>query len=377
MERILVINTGSTSTKIAMYEGKTQVFKENLEVSLESLAGVTRAVQQLPSRVKSVRDTMEKHGVDVGMLDMIVTRGGTLPFIRGGAYAVDEYMVKVAAYAALSQHESSLACMVGKALADPHNIPVIIYDAVSTNEANDVAQITGCPGVPASLGGHPLNSRIAARKVAQEIGISYTEGSFVVAHLGGSISVSAHHHGRIVDMVNAFSGPMSPQRAGRIPSDELLKLCYSGEYTYDELRRKLNGKSGFMGYFGTQDARAVFELARSGDEKADLIIRTMAYQVAKAMAEMRIAVGETPNALILTGGMAYATDFIELVVPMVEFMGPVKVLPGEMEMEALVEGARRVLQGKETAKAYDSIPRGYKTREQFETYVAEKEAEQK
>lgn len=377
MEKILVINTGSTSTKTALYQGEHQLFSENLEMPQEALTGVTRAVQQLPGRLKSVRDTLEAHGVNVSELDMIVTRGGTLPSIQGGAYAVSDYMVRVAGYGALSQHESSLACIIGKTLAEPYQIPVMIYDAVSTNEACDVAQITGCPGVPTSLGGHPLNSRMAARKAAQEMGIAYAAGNFIVAHLGGSISVSAHRCGRIVDMVNAFSGPMSPQRAGRIPSDELLKLCYSGTYSYDELRRKLNGKSGFAGYFGTQDARKVFRMARDGDAQADLVIRTMAYQVAKAMAEMRIALGTAPDALILTGGMAYADEFVALVKPMVEFMGPVKAFPGEMEMDALAEGALRVLRGEEQMKEYNSIPAGYGSKEEFCAWAEEKEAEQR
>lgn len=153
-----------------------------------------------------------------------------------------------------------------------------------------------------------------------------------------------------MDMVNTYSGPMSPQRAGRIPTDELMKLCYSGKYTYDELRRKLNGKGGFVGCFGTQDARKVFELARGGSEQAALMIRVMAYQVAKAMAEMRIAVSTAPDALILTGGIAHSAEFVGLVKPMVEFLGPVKAFAGEMEMEALAEGACRVLNGEEDVK---------------------------
>lgn len=374
MKKILVINTGSTSTKLALYHDQAQIYSENIQISLEFLEGKTRAVQQLEGRVALVRGVLDQHGTDLSQLDMIVARGGPVPDIQGGAYAVTDYMLDILIHAPKSQHESALACMIGRKLADPYGLPVIIYDAISSNEAQDVARVTGFPGVPTSLAGHPLNSRRAARKVAESIGIAYEDGCFIVAHLGGSISVSAHRRGSIVDMSNAFSGPMSPQRAGRIPTDELLKLCFSGKYTYDELRRKLNGKSGLMGYFGTQDARKVFELAEQGNAEADLVIRTMAYQVAKSMAEMRIALGAAPDALIMTGGMAHSHEFTALVQEQVSFLGPVVIVPGEMEMEALSEGAFRVLEGLETAKIYDAVPRGYASKDDFYAKITEKEA---
>jgi len=365
MEQILVINTGSTSTKLALFDGDVQLFKENIEVPPDVLIGMTRAVQQLEYRVKCVNGVLQARHIDISKLDMIAARGGPVPYIRGGAYAVTDYMVDVLTYAPTSQHESALASMIGRRLADPYDIPVIIYDAITANEADEIAQITGCPGIPVNLGGHPLNSRMVARTVAKDLGISYSKGHFIVAHLGGSISISAHRCGRIVDMSNAFTGPMSPQRAGRIPTNEMLKLCFSGKYSYEELYRMLNGESGFKGYLGTQEAKIVFDLVRQGNREAELITQAMTYQVAKGIAEMRIALDAEPDAIIFTGGMAHGEEFVKLVSRRASFLGPVRVLAGELEMEALAEGALRVLRGQEDAKFYNEVPGGYISKEEF------------
>ena len=365
MEKILIINTGSTSTKVAFFEGDTLQLSGSMQVPIEELNKAKRTVDQLSYRMKTIYEWLDKNKIDLRNISMVAARGGPLPGVIGGAYLVSDYMVDVMRYVPVSPHESGLSCMIAKNIGDICGAPAIIYDAVTTDESNVLARYTGCPGVPNSTRGHPLNSRKAARMIAKKQGIPYENGCYIVAHLGGSISVSAHSHGRIVDMVNTFNGPMGPQRAGRIPTDELIKMCYSGQYSKQEITKLLNGKSGFMGYFGTQDAKEVFEMADSGNELAETVIGVMAYQVAKGIAEMRIALDEPANAVILTGGMAYSEKFVRMVSERVSFIGTVEVVPGEHEMEALAEGALRVLRGEETAKEYQSLPKGYQTKEMF------------
>lgn len=378
MKHILVINTGSTSTKLALYEDMTQRFKVELLVPEEELATCTKAVEQLPYRTAVVKEFLDSKNIQVKTLDIIVARGGPLPNVHGGAYEVNQLMIDVLKYAPLSMHESALSCMIAQALAEGTEIPVIIYDGVSTDEMTPVAAFTGYPGIRNSSRGHPLNARKVAREVADKLGMEYRDGKFIVAHLGGSISISAHAGGRIIDILNAFNGPMSPQRAGRLPTDELLKLCFSGKYTQSELSRKLNGKSGFMGYLGTQNAKTVFEMAEQGDETANQVIEAMAYQCAKGIAEMRIAINAPVDRIIFTGGMARSTGFVQMVSQRVEFIAPVDVLPGEFEMEALAEGALRVLLGKECLHTYEELPDGYETAEEFyKAFEGEKKGEER
>lgn len=369
MKKIFVINTGSTSTKIAVYHDNINILQENLLMPEEELKKAEQAVDQLPYRTNVVKEWLKDNRCEVSDLDIIVARGGPLPPIRGGAYLVNQLMVDVLRYMPTSRHESSLACMIGADIADGTEVPVIIYDGITVDEMREVAKYTGYPGVFNSGRGHVLNSRRVSRLTARKMGKRYEDCTFIVVHLGGSISVSAHEKGKIVDTVNAFTGPMSTQRAGRLPSDELVRLCCSGKYAQQELLKVLNGGSGYKAYFGTQDARKVSELLDSGDELAKRVTETLAYQTSKAVAEMRIAVDTPVDRVIITGGMAnfrFVTEYIE---KKVSFIAPVEVMPGEYEMDALAEGALNVLSGKEDAKIYDVLPEGCKTEEAFYDFV--------
>lgn len=369
MKTILVINTGSTSTKVAIFKDSTRVIQDNLFMSEEELKRSLTAVDQLPFRIKVVAEWLSDNGYSMGDLDIIAARGGPLPPIEGGAYRVNQLMVDVLTYAPASRHESALACMIGMNLAGNSGVPVIIYDGVSVDEIREVARYTGFPGIQNTGRGHILNSRRVSRMTAAKLGKAYEESTFIVAHLGGSISVSAHDQGRIVDIVNAFGGPMSTQRAGRLPMDQLIALCYSGKYGQQELLKLLNGGSGYKAYFGTQDARKVSELMDAGDPLACAVTEALAYQTAKAIGEMRVAVEHPVDRVILTGGMAnfrFVTDYIS---NRVSFIAPAELLPGEFEMEALAEGALGVLTGKEPAREFDRLPAGYATREEFYGYV--------
>lgn len=370
MKKILVINTGSTSTKVAIFHDDKKVLQSNLVMPEEELKHSMTAVDQLPFRSRLVAEWLSQNGYTVADLDMISARGGPLPPIQGGAYQVNQFMVDVLTYAPVSRHESALSCMIASMIAGGTDIPIIIYDSVSADEMRPIAKYTGSPLIRNSGRGHVLNSRMVCKLVAKELGKDYRDSAFIVAHLGGSISVSAHEKGKIVDIVNAFTGPMSTQRAGRLPTDDLVRLCFSGKYGQQDLLKLLNGGSGYKAYFHTQDARKVSELIDSGDPLAQEVTDALAYQTSKAIGEMRIAVDSPVDAIIITGGMAnfrYVTDFIS---KKVGFIAPVKILPGEFEMEALAEGALSVLSGREVAKEYDVLPAGYATKEDFYAFVS-------
>jgi butyrate kinase len=369
MKTILVINTGSTSTKVAIYRDEEKTLQANLVMPEELLKHSVSAVDQLPFRSKVVADWLAENGYAADDLDIIACRGGPLPPVNGGAYKVNQLMVDVLKYAPVSSHESALSCMIGANIAAGTGTPVIIYDSVSVDELNDIARYTGYPFIKNSGRGHVLNTRMVSKIVAKKLGIKYEDGTFIVVHLGGSISVSAHEKGRIVDSVNAFNGPMSTQRAGRLPTDALIRLCYSGEYNQRGLIKMLNGDSGYKAYFGTQDARKVSEMVDAGDKFAKEVTCALAYQTAKAVAEMRIAVDTPVDRIIITGGMAnfrFVTGFIE---NKVSFIAPIEILPGEFEMEALAKGALDVLLGKEIPKEYDILPAAYASVDEFYAFV--------
>ena len=347
MKRILVINTGSTSTKVAVFSDSTCILQGNLTVSEEELKRSRQAVDQLPYRTRVVSQWLEENGFRVSDFDMIAARGGPLPPVKHGAYMVNQLMVDVLTYAPVSRHESALSCMIGASLAAGTDTPVMIYDSVSVDEMYPVAKRTGMPGITFRGGGHILNTRRVGKLVARQLGRRYDECTFLIAHLGGSITVTAHDRGQIVDTVNAYTGPMSTQRAGRIPSDDLVRLCFSGKYTQQELLKLMNGGSGYKAYFGTQDARRVSALMDAGDPLAKEVTDTLAYQTSKAVAEMRIAAEHPVDRIIITGGMAnfkYVTDYITR---KVSFIAPVVVRPGAIEMDALARGILRVLRGEE------------------------------
>lgn len=363
-KKILVINTGSTSTKVAFFEDETMLINEELKVPEEEIRGKLKAVEQIDFRVETVRDFMERNGIKLENLDIISCRGGSVPPCKSGAYYVNQAMVDVLTYAPVTQHESSLSCMIGLKIAG-ERIPVIIYDSINTDEFDDISRITGVPEIQNFSRGHVLNTRSVGRRLCEKRGIDYCKSNVIVAHFGGSISISAHRNGKIVDMVTPFNGPMSPQRAGRLFTIELIAMCYSGKYTQQELYKKLNGKSGFAAYFGTQDARTVFEMVENGDEKARLIVSAMAYQCAKGIAEMAAVFSGKVDFIAYTGGMARSKLFTDMISERIGFIAPIEIMPGEFEMQALASGALRVLNGQEEAAVFDLLPKGYASMEEF------------
>ncbi|MGI5936888.1 MAG: butyrate kinase [Oscillospiraceae bacterium] len=374
---IFAINPGSTSTKIALFEDDKMLVKEELSYDAADISKYKRAIDQLEMRKQSILDFLEKHQIDPKKFDIIVARGGSLPPIKGGAYRVDDYMVDVLTYAPLAQHVSNLACMIGKEIGDQYNIPVIIYDAPGTDEFIPEAKMTGLPEVEIIPVSHVLNTRKVARDVAKKLDKEYEKCRFIVAHLGGGISINAHCEGKIIDSVYDDMGPMSPQRAGRIPTRFMAKLCYSGKYTYDEMKRKLIGQGGVIAYLGTQDLRKVTAMIEAGDELAKKVFYAMAYQIAKGIGELAPVLHGKIDRIILTGGGAHSRLLTDLITERVSFLAPVEIVPGEKEMEALAEGGLRVLNGIEEPKTFDIVPVDFTSREEFEAWVARQKAEAK
>lgn len=365
MKQILVVNTGSTSTKIALFHDDREVDRVEIPVPEDLVKNSLTAVEQLDYRVRVAKEALDQKGIDLSKIDMVAARGGMLPAIQGGAYAINDYMIDVVTYAPATQHESSLACMVARRLADPFGLPAIIYDGVTLDEMDEIAKMTGVPSIRNPSSGHPLNARKVAREAAKKLGIRYEDGNFIVVHFGGSISCCAHKHGRIVDSMNPYTGAMSPQRAGRLPTDQLVKLCFSGKYTQKELMKLLNGKSGFMAYCGTQNGKEVFAMAERGDENARKAIAAIELQVSKCIADMFVSINEPVNAICFSGGMARNEDFLRRIYGRVSFIAPMLAFPGEFEMAALAEGALRVLNGEIPAKEFDVPPAGYASKEEF------------
>jgi butyrate kinase len=355
MKRVLAVNPGSASTKIAVYDDDRELLRRSVERRDDDPRGRGSVFDQWPHRLEIVIKSLDEAGIPLTSLDAVVGRGGLLKPLEGGTYAVDEEMLSDLAAARRGEHASNLGAVIAYRIAGNLGIPAFIVDPVSVDELEDEARLSGLPELPRESLSHALNSRAVARLVASEMGMSYGEANFVVAHLGSGISVSAHRLGRMIDVNNAREeGPFAPDRAGGLPSLALIRLCFSGEYSEGELRARMMGSGGMYAYLGTRDARTARRMARDGDERAALVLGAMAYQTAKEIGAMAAALGGLVDRVILTGGMAHDEAFVRDVSDRIGFVARVRVVPGEEELASLAMGALRVLRGEEEAKSYAS-----------------------
>lgn len=352
MYKILSINPGSTSTKIAVYEDEKPLFVESIQHSDSDLAGFARIQDQFEFRKNAVMNFLKTNNVATSELSAIVGRGGLLPPVKSGAYRVNETMVDVLMNRPVLEHASNLAALIAYEMSKELNINAYIYDSIAVDELVDIARHTGLPEVDRVSLTHALNMRAAAIKTAQKLDKPYKDCNLVVAHLGGGISLTAHSGGKMIDIVSDDEGPFSPERSGRVAVKDLYKYVSSGKYTKDEMKKKLRGEAGLKGHLGTIDAREVQKRIESGDEKAKLIFETMAYQIAKSIGELSVALYGKVDRIVLTGGIAYSKILTDWIIERVKFIAPVEILPGENEMESLSLGALRVLRGEETAREY-------------------------
>ena len=353
---VLVINPGSTSTKIAVYEDETVVLQRNIKHSIEELAPFARAIDQRCFRRDLVIRELEESGIPM-RFDAIIGRGGLSKPVKGGVYEVNEAMCEDT-YEAIRRHACNLGCLIAFELAA--RIPgckAYIADPGMVDELDDVARVSGSPLMPRIAIWHALNQRAVARRHAQKMGCRYEDLNLIICHLGGGISVAAHRKGLAVDANNALDGegPFSPERAGTLPAADLIHLCYSGRYTEEELLKKIAGNAGLVAHLGTNDMKEILRRIDGGDKKAELLVDAMIYQTARSIAaEGAVLCGEI-DAILFTGGMAYSDYIISRFHKRLDFLAPIYVYPGEDEMEALAANALSVLRGECVAKEYKPV----------------------
>lgn len=352
--KLLIINPGSTSTKIGVYEDENPVIVETLRHSAEEIDKFDSIYEQFQFRKDVIIEILKEKSFDLDSLDAVIGRGGLLKPIEGGTYSVNETMLEDLKIGKLGQHASNLGGILANEIAKGFNVPAFIVDPVVVDELEEVARVSGIPEIKRISIFHALNQKAVAKRYAKDINKKYESLNIIVAHLGGGISVGAHYNGRVIDVNNALDGegPFSPERSGSLPVGDLAKMCFSGKYTYEEIKKMINGRGGFVAHLNTNDARAVAQAMNDGDKKAELILKAMAYQVAKEIGKCSVVLHGKVEAIILTGGIAYGKEIVQLIKERVESIAPVVVYPGEDELLALAQGGIRVLNGEEVAKEY-------------------------
>ena len=352
----LIINPGSTSTKLALYEDKEKIVQENVEHDAAQMQQFDSIADQIPFRMGIIRDFMARNSIQEKDLSAVMGRGGLVFGLKTGGYEVNDDLCEALVNDRLSQpHASNLGGLLARELARPLGIPAYIYDAVTGGELTEVARITGIRDIERRSFCHVLNSRAMAIRYAQENGLDYNKLNLIVAHLGGGISASVHAQGRIIDSIGDDDGQFSPERSGSVPSLELIRLCFSGDYTKADMVKKVRGKGGLFAHLGTSDCRVIEKMIKDGDQHADLVFQAQAYQIAKGIGLLSIVLKGKCDAIILTGGVARSQMLTDRIKEYVSFIAPVAVLPGENEMGALALGGLRLLSGEETARQY-AIP---------------------
>lgn len=351
---LLIINPGSTSTKIGVYENEKELFEETLRHTNEELKKYETIYDQFGFRKEVILNVLKEKNFDIKTLNAVVGRGGMLKPVEGGTYSVNDAMIEDLKVGVQGPHASNLGGIIAKSIGDELDIPSFIVDPVVTDELADVARLSGVPELPRKSKFHALNQKAVAKRYGKESGQGYENLNLVVVHMGGGVSVGAHNHGRVVDVNNALDGdgPFSPERAGAVPIGDLIKMCFSGKYSEAEVYGKVVGKGGFVGYLNTNDARDVINNMEAGDKESEEVYKAFVYQIAKSIGEMSVVLEGKVDQIIFTGGIAYSPVLVPYLKEKVEWIAPVTVYPGEDELLALAQGAIRVLDGEEQAKVY-------------------------
>lgn len=351
--RLLVINPGSTTTKIALFDGENVRELHELEHDRAELAKFPTTLSQLEYRRDALHKALAFWNTPVSSLSAVISRGSPLKPLVSGVYAISEPMLADIKGGKLQDHASHLGPLLAHEIAEEGKIPAFIADPVSVDEFDDVAKISGWPELPRGTLSHALNIKAMLRETAEERGVTPETLNAVVAHLGGGFSIAAVRQGRIIDVNNANDGgPFSPERVGTLPLVGLLKMCFSGKYTYDQLRKMLIGKGGLMAHLGTADVREVLKRINAGDEKAKLVLQAMCYHISKEIGAMASALCGNVDAIILTGGVSYNARIVEWIRERVGFIAPLVVKPGQNEMKALAAHAVRALQDPSIVRQY-------------------------
>ncbi len=354
MHRILIINPGSTSTKIALFEGNQSVWQEKIQYTPDELSRFVHVMDQYEIRLKDIESVLEKKKLDVQSLSAVAGRGGPFRPLRSGTYEVSEELLQdIRDGNVQAEHISNLAVFIAAHIAEKANTKAYFVDPVSVDEMEPVARISGLPEIERKCLSHALNIRAVAHQAAEEMGKSFGELNFIAVHLGGGISICPIRNGRIIDVNDANEeGPFSPERAGSLPVSSLAKLCYSGGKTYSEMKKRLVGNGGMVAYLGTNDGREVEKRIQHRDTQAKLVYEAMAYQIAKEIGAMSTVLNGSVDAILITGGMAHSLILTEWIRQRVSFIAPIRIYPGEHEMEAMALGVLRVLCGEEKVRYY-------------------------
>jgi butyrate kinase len=357
---ILVINPGSTSTKISVYDGTEQVFTNTLRHSAEELAGFSDVVSQFDFRKKTIISALKENKINTDELSVVIARGGLVKPLTSGVYKVNAAMLEDLRNGLGGEHASNLGGLIADDIAKDvskktgRDVQAYIADPVVVDEMDPVAKVSGNANITRTSIFHALNQKAIAKRFAKENGKKYEDLNLIVAHLGGGVSVGMHKHGRVVDVNNALDGegPFSPERSGGLPAGQLVEICFNGKYSKGEVMKMINGKGGIMSYLGTNSFLDVSNAAKAGDKKAAFIIDAFAYQLSKEIGSLAPVVEGKVDAILITGGIAYNKTVTDKVTERVKSIAPVYVYPGEDEMGALAQNAYSVLTGEEKAKNY-------------------------
>ena len=354
--RILIINPGSTSTKYAVYDGKNKKVINTIRHNHKDLDKFPTIGDQFDLRSNLIEKGLTDSGISIPSLDCVIGRGGLLKSIPGGVWKVNKSMIKDLKEAKRGEHASNLGGIIAYSIAKKAGIPSFIADPVVVDEMNELARISGHPELERLSIFHALNQKATARRAAEELKKSYSECNFIVAHMGGGVSVGAHQKGRVIDVNNALNGdgPFSPERSGSLPAGQLVQLCFSEKYSEKEILKKLKGNGGLTAYLGTADGQEVEKMVIGGDKQAELIYNAMAYQIAKEIGSLGAVLSGKVDGIILTGGLAYSNMLIEKITGYIKSIGRIFVYPGENEIEALRDAAIRVLDKTEIPGEYKS-----------------------
>ena len=357
---ILVINPGSTSTKISVYKDKNEMFTKTLRHSAGELAPFKNVVSQFDFRKKTILAALKENDINVNDLSVVIGRGGFIKPIPSGVYKVSAAMLDDLRNARGGEHASNLGAMLADDIAKDvakesgKEVPALIADPIVVDEMDPVAKVTGSAEITRISVFHALNQKAIAKRFAKEHGQKYEDLNLIVAHLGGGVSVGIHKHGKVVDVNNALTGdgPFSPERSGGLPAGQLVDICFSGKYTKEQVYKLINGKGGMVSYLGTNSFLDVSNAADGGDEKAAFIMEAFIYQLSKEIGSLAPVVNGKVDAILITGGMAHNEEAMKKVEEKIKFIAPVYIYAGEDEMGALAQNAYAVLSGDEEVKTY-------------------------
>lgn len=355
--KMLVMNMGSTSTKIAVFDDENMIWRESLEHPREDINKYANFKDQYDYRKNAILEVLKQHGENLESFDVFVSRGGTIRPVPGGVLFIDQDMLDDAWSGKYGEHPCNIGGQIAFDWAAEFKKQALTVDPPVCSELSDEGRVSGLPGVVRRASGHLLNQRAIARRYAQDIGKNYADLNLIVAHMGGGVSVGAHVKGKVVEFNNSLAGdgPMAMERAGGLPSGDLIGICFSGKYTEAEVLRMVNGKGGMYAYLGLTDARKIQENIANGDKQAEMLTRAMAYQIAREIGSIAPVMYGQVDAILLTAGLAYWADFVDMIRERVKFLASVHVYPGENEMQSLAEGSYRYLSGQEPAQEYSKV----------------------